>query len=485
MLPNMDATVCPFAWGGLDPGTPCKDCHLCHSCLYYALENHEHPAPVSPAKSDTPSRSVSPVLEQRWWRYEAAGPIYPYPLELEMMTSDEEADETSAIHRRPFNEDPEAARSGMRRRRTSSVVLDNPDSTTNRSESSSYRVPPTPSLPVVRPTHICPSNLEPSPGPDSQGSRRAETSFQQDPRLEGELPQGHAGLDTDLENSSAQPILAPPGERFSCERCDEPDGDKKMIGCDGPNHTNAWFHMSCFGLSVEQELPEHWECPDCRSKRKIKRKPNRSSVQTPASEAKNNSEEPSSSGRKKVNRSWNENEIALVGRFMRDILNAQVDGIYNTEKRFIECSKRLEKHGIDRTEHSIKNWWNRNGRNDFNLDERNIKKPDKMRTSVTSPEKRKQARKRQNNDAAEDDNKANPSSSKRLKRRVSDDSEDDEEADAPPDKLSKRVISNDAEDDKVHFRTKPRKLLKRKDHGDDLEAGDETGVPSSKHLKTD
>jgi hypothetical protein len=458
MLPNMDATECPFAVAGLDPGMPCKDCHLCHSCLYFALENHENSAPVSPVKSDVTSFVESPVSRQP---YEAAAPTYSYSFELEMMTSDEEADETFAARRRPIYINPEATTIWKQQQRSRSVISDNPDIAVHRSEVSLHRVAQTPSLSTGRPTHILSSNFEPSQVPDSQGNRRAETSFQHDPQFEGKFPEDHTGWNADPESSSAKPDSPPYVERSSCAACYEGEGTEVMIGCDGPNHREAWFHLSCVGLSVEPQPHEPWECPDCRRKRKVKRKPVKVSKQASAPEGRKSRKEPPQSTRKKVNQSWNPTQEALVGSFMQDILNERVPGIYNTEKRFNECAKRLKDHDVDRTEHSIKNWWNRNGRTHFNLDERNIKKPDKMRTSVTTPEKRKEARKRRHHDAVEDDSEAIPSSNKRLKRQIPEDNEADGEADSPSDKRLKRVVSDITREGTEYSSPKPSKFLKR------------------------
>lgn len=52
-----------------------------------------------------------------------------------------------------------------------------------------------------------------------------------------------------------------------CQRPEEGD----MVGCDNPNCSHQWFHLSCLKLN---SLPQckYWYCPDCRKLPKFKRK---------------------------------------------------------------------------------------------------------------------------------------------------------------------------------------------------------------------
>ncbi|KAF9534597.1 hypothetical protein CPB83DRAFT_842582 [Crepidotus variabilis] len=43
-----------------------------------------------------------------------------------------------------------------------------------------------------------------------------------------------------------------------------------MIGCDNPDCSYQWFHLTCVG--VKQPLPDKWYCPECSKNRSDKRK---------------------------------------------------------------------------------------------------------------------------------------------------------------------------------------------------------------------
>ncbi|MCJ1470394.1 hypothetical protein MMC07_009039 [Pseudocyphellaria aurata] len=78
---------------------------------------------------------------------------------------------------------------------------------------------------------------------------------------------------------------------------------------------------------------------------------------------------------------------------IRDIMDDVIKEKQLTEKKFQTISDRMfARHGISVTPGSIKNYWNRSGREYYNLDERRKPNPKKMVTGVQSPEDRRKAR---------------------------------------------------------------------------------------------
>lgn len=87
---------------------------------------------------------------------------------------------------------------------------------------------------------------------------------------------------------------------------------------------------------------------------------------------------------------WKDNEKSYVITLMQEIVNEGEA----TEKKWSIISERLmSRYSVDRSAGSVKNWWNRHGRAQSNIDERKKPKPDKLQTGATPPEKRRKARK--------------------------------------------------------------------------------------------
>lgn len=82
---------------------------------------------------------------------------------------------------------------------------------------------------------------------------------------------------------------------------------------------------------------------------------------------------------KKDSRGWGEHEKAFVKLLMEEVI---AEGEHDrTEERWKVISRRLSsRYSVNRTWTAVKNMWNRHGRNDFNIDERKVKKPDRMIT---------------------------------------------------------------------------------------------------------
>lgn len=101
---------------------------------------------------------------------------------------------------------------------------------------------------------------------------------------------------------------------------------------------------------------------------------------------------------RKDSRRWRKHEKAAVTTLMREVI---AEGIHSlTEERWKVISRRLDsRYSIDRTWTAVKNYWNRQGRRDTNIDERKVKKPHRMITGVQDPESRKRARHLKRKDA--------------------------------------------------------------------------------------
>ena len=82
---------------------------------------------------------------------------------------------------------------------------------------------------------------------------------------------------------------------------------------------------------------------------------------------------------KKDSRGWEDHEKALVKKLMQQVM---LEGTHaRTEERWKVISWRLSsRYSIDRTWTAVKNYWNRQGRSDSNMDERKVKKPDRTIT---------------------------------------------------------------------------------------------------------
>lgn len=95
---------------------------------------------------------------------------------------------------------------------------------------------------------------------------------------------------------------------------------------------------------------------------------------------------------KKQDKSWTAHERDLVRALMQEVL---AEGQVNlTEKKWEVISDRLaSRYGFRRSNTSIKNYWNRQGRAQTGVDERRKPNPTKLTTSVQTAQQRKRARK--------------------------------------------------------------------------------------------
>lgn len=82
---------------------------------------------------------------------------------------------------------------------------------------------------------------------------------------------------------------------------------------------------------------------------------------------------------KKDSRGWEDREKKLVKKLMQEVI---LEGTHaRTEERWKVISRRLSsRYSVHRTWTAVKNYWNRQGRSDSNIDERKVKKPDRMIT---------------------------------------------------------------------------------------------------------
>ncbi len=95
---------------------------------------------------------------------------------------------------------------------------------------------------------------------------------------------------------------------------------------------------------------------------------------------------------------WNQHEKNAAMTVMGEIVTKQVPG-YKTETRWqIASDRMLERFNVSRTGPMVKNYWNREGRRDSGVDERNKPDPDRMVTGVQDPGKRREARKAKGKD---------------------------------------------------------------------------------------
>jgi hypothetical protein len=87
-------------------------------------------------------------------------------------------------------------------------------------------------------------------------------------------------------------------------------------------------------------------------------------------------------------RAWLEYEKAATITLMRRVVGEFPTNF--TEWRFEEISKRLmSRFGVDRSAKSVKNFWNREGRQRSGLDERKKPRPEQMATGVQDPATRR------------------------------------------------------------------------------------------------
>ena len=92
-----------------------------------------------------------------------------------------------------------------------------------------------------------------------------------------------------------------------------------------------------------------------------------------------------------ANAKWTDHERATVRMLMHTVMRYNND-ISKTEMRWAEVERLSKAHGLTRTATAIKNHWNRNGRLESGLDERNKPDPSKLVTGVQDPEARRKTR---------------------------------------------------------------------------------------------
>lgn len=104
---------------------------------------------------------------------------------------------------------------------------------------------------------------------------------------------------------------------------------------------------------------------------------------------------------KKDSRGWEDREKKLVKKLMQEVI---LEGTHaRTEERWkVICRRLSSRYSVHRTWTAVKNHWNRQGRSDSNIDERKVKKPDRMITGVQDPESRRKARNMKRKEAESD-----------------------------------------------------------------------------------
>ena len=96
--------------------------------------------------------------------------------------------------------------------------------------------------------------------------------------------------------------------------------------------------------------------------------------------------------KKNKDQPWQPHEKEYVRLLMREILSERV--YHRTEQKWPEISRRLlSRYKIDRSKGSIKNHWNRQGRQESGIDERVKRKTPKLQTGYQDPDVRKKERK--------------------------------------------------------------------------------------------
>lgn len=245
-----------------------------------------------------------------------------------------------------------------------------------------------------------------------------------------------------------EPTAEAPGSGISnCLVCHRPDSWDDMIMCDG-SHEEQWYHLKCVGIKglppngtkdlirlehricTDYALGE-WFCPDCRSdvhvtkeeassdenasddgrvpkKRPFRRSAPRSEKETATTAPRpiqNRSATPASRltssqnsvltgptrKPKKQDKHWTTREKDLVRVLMEEVIAEQQVNL--TEKKWEVISDRLAaRFSFNRSNTSIKNYWNRQGRAQTGVDERRKPNPTKLVTSATTAEQRKRAR---------------------------------------------------------------------------------------------
>ena len=316
---------------------------------------------------------------------------------------------------------------------------------------------------------------------DAEGDDDSEKEVEEN-KNDGDNVHDRDGSDNESHTSISSDGTYGEPESFSCELCLRPD-TRRMIQCEQERHgddiTPHWFHYDCVGLTSATIPPAEieWYCPDCKAgnlsryptskystisesdnvggveencivdgkdrididlgpSREVTRKPNADSVG--AGEYLQSilgiTEKPTlnmilsqqqsftSEGMKRDVRPWNDFEEGYVNDIMRDIMEAgEPDS--RTERRWNLASERLAtRHHVYRTWTSIKNYWNRKGRQATGIEERNVARPDRMVTGVQDPKQRKAARqlKRERATSAKgpDDEEYQPSPQKKRQKRA-------------------------------------------------------------------
>ncbi|MCJ1249087.1 hypothetical protein MMC30_006309 [Trapelia coarctata] len=102
-------------------------------------------------------------------------------------------------------------------------------------------------------------------------------------------------------------------------------------------------------------------------------------------------------------RHWEEYEKGLAEYYMEEAIRKEKNlNLKHSEKVYDEVAAALTREGFKRSKHSVKNWWSRNGRDMYNLEERDKpKKPGALVTCARDPTKKK--RKQPADDEQEED----------------------------------------------------------------------------------
>ena len=185
--------------------------------------------------------------------------------------------------------------------------------------------------------------------------------------------------------------------------------DREMVVCE--NHQpERGCHFRCVDLLTSPGEQESWECPDCVASKPHRPRKQNGRLQDHAPAHKDKSPDNSSPDRKVIKKeAWTKLEDNLVIELLKEIMHER---IYNQkEGKFAKISERLLKnYNVNRTTASVKNRWCRNLRASCGIDERIVKNPEKLATSVMTSEQKAGRRKRKGEKGAPDDNDALESS---------------------------------------------------------------------------
>ena len=187
-------------------------------------------------------------------------------------------------------------------------------------------------------------------------------------------------------------------ERASDKKTQVDDSSRRRVAAasDGFQSSKNRQQSSLSTVSVIVEVPLHMEAvrrPQAAPKKRAARKPKATRKRKAAAKRKAAPKKTSTTTATEKKKWDNDTEKRAVGALMAEMLtNVEGDWV-RTERKWEVLSTRLgERYQFDRKPLCVKNFWSRQGRRMFGLDERKKPKAHKMVTSVQDPLDRKRRR---------------------------------------------------------------------------------------------